>query len=134
MLNNPQGIFHAYGSNAGSAGPTIIIAQTKIPKTNLPGDIGNEVQVQDFILTTARASQDSRAVLEIADDNGSGSPGAFSEVAVLRTPDYGNAMRSYTGLIKIKQNQWFRVRFTQGTVGAIEVELTGQTAAQDLKV
>lgn len=131
---NPQGVFHAYGSHAGGAGPVVIIAQTRIPQTKIPNDIGNEVEIRDITVTAARASQDSRVVVEIADDNGSGAPGTFVERAVVRVADYGNAMRSYSVGIKIKQNQWFRVRFTQGTPGAIEVELTGYCAAQDLVV
>lgn len=132
-LSNPQGTFHAFGSHAGAAGPTVIIAQTQIPETLVPHDLGNEVQIRDFIATAARSTQDSRLVLEIAEDN-DGAPGDWEERAVIRIPDYGNVMRSYTGLIKIKQGQWFRVRFTQGTTGAIECELTGECAVQDLVV
>lgn len=132
-LQNPQGTFHAYGSHAGAAGPTVIIAQAQVPVTRIPNDLGNEIQIRDFIGTASRSSQDSRLVLEVAENN-NGVPGAWVERAVLRIPDYGNVMRSYTGFIKIKQGQWFRVRFTQGTTGAIECELTGECAAQDLVV
>lgn len=131
-LLNPQGYFDLYGaSSAGGAGPNTLIPQTKIPQTKIPNDLGNEVAVRDIILSAARISQDTRAVLEIADDN-NGSPGTWKERASIRTADYGNAMRSHFSPIKIKQNQWYRVRSYQTTVGAHEVQLVGDTAVSDI--
>lgn len=135
-LQNPQGNFNAYGEDAvGNLALTVIIAQTQIPAPTGGGvnDKGNEVQVRDIIVSCDRASQNTKVLFEVADNN-NGSPGTFFKRAAVRVPDYGNNMRSYTGQIKIKAGQWFRVRYIQGTIGAVEVQVTGDTAVSDIIV
>lgn len=136
-LPNPLGTFHAYGEDAvGNVALTILIPQTRIPATSGGGtaDRGNEVQIKDIIATADRASQNTKIIVERADDNGSGAPATFATIAAIRVPDYGNVMRSYTGLLKFKAGQWLRVRYIQGIAGAVEVELTGDTAVSDINI
>jgi hypothetical protein len=133
-LVNPQGNFNAYGEDAvGNLALTVIIAQTLVPVSKIPNDVGNELSIKDIVASMDSSARNAKVQFEVAPDN-NGTPGTWAIRATVRIADYGNVMRSYTAPLKVKQGQWFRVRYKQGTIGPIEVQLSGETAVQDLVV
>ena len=125
--------FQRFGANAsGSVSEVSLIAQTRIatvPDQSANG--GNWARVGTMKVTVAKGGSSSLFRFYKADDNGSGAPDTWTEVARIELPDAGIMSDPDLGIF-IEAGQWYKVTVIQSTAARCSASLLGGCHIDDL--
>lgn len=124
--------FQRFGADAsGNTSEISLIAQTRIatlPDQSVNG--GNWARISTFKVTVAKGGSSSLFRLYKADDNGSGAPSTWNEVARIEMPDAGIMSDPDLG-IYIGAGQWYKVTVIQSTAARCSASLLGGCHIED---
>ena len=125
--------FLVFGANAsGNTSETSLIAQTRIATVpDQASNGGNWARIGIMKVTVAKGGSSSLFRLYKADDNGSGSPGTWVEVARIELPDSGIMSDPDIGIL-IEAGQWYKVTVIQSTAARCSASLLGGCHIDDL--
>jgi hypothetical protein len=124
--------FQKFGASAtGDTSEFVLIGPTRV--ATLPDQAangGNWVRLSTFKVTVRKGGSDSLFRLMVADDDGSGVAGTYSEVARIEMPDAGIMSDPDLG-IYIKAGQWYKVTCIQATAARASASLLGGCHIED---